>query len=258
MKRGKRLRRISIWLCAGFVALVSALVVAWATGLILHNTSEAASVKQALHNFRAGNFRKSGLNGVYVYATHGHESIDALGGAHHTYPATTSITVIEVPCGLQLRWAGLEGRSTTWTFCRTTLGTELFRSDERHGFFGQHDHTVYTCSHRILLPVNAKVGAVFPFNCTSKHASENGEMRVLGREKIDLGGRRISALRVRSTLTVHGGSAGHETVNWWLDSANALPLRVVMKSRTSRALFLGRVHYREDFTLRLLSLTPKR
>jgi len=258
MKRGKRLKRVVIGLCAGAVALVSALVVAWAGGLILHDSSQAASVKQALHDFRAGNFRKSGLNGVYLYATDGHESIDALGGASHIYPATTSITAIEVPCGIRLRWAALQGRSTTWTFCRTGLGTELRLSDERHGFFGQHDHTTYTCARRTLLPENATIGAVVPFNCSSKHASESGDMRVLGRDNLDVGNSRVRVLHVRSTLTINGGSAGRETIDWWLDPATALPVRVVLRSRTSRSVFVGRVHYSEDFTLRLLSLHPQR
>jgi len=259
MKRGKRLKRVVIWLCAGVIALVSALVIAWAGGFILHDSSQAASVKQALHDFRAGNFGKSGLNGVYLYASDGRESIDALGGARHTYPATTSITAIEVPCGIQLRWAALEGRSTTWTFCSTGLGTELRLSDERHGFFGQHDHTTYTCSNRLLVPKEPKKGAVYPFRCRSQQGgSETGEVRILGRAVLQVGDSQVRALHVRSSLTVHGGDRGSETLDWWLDPATALPLRIALRSRTSRSVFVGRVHYSEDFTLRLLSLQPQR
>jgi hypothetical protein len=258
MKRGRRLKRVLIWLFAGVVALVSARVVAWAGGLILRDTSRPASVKQALREFRAGKYGNQGLNGVYLYATSGHESIDALGGASHTYPATTAVTVIGVPCGVQLHWTALSGRSTTWTFCKSSLGTVLRVSDERHSFFGQHDHTTYTCSGRTLLPEKVQIGAVYPFSCSTKSGSETGDMRVLGRDKLELGKSRVHVLHVRSTLILHGGNAGRETIDWWLDTANALPLRVVLKSRTSRSIFVGRVHYHEDFSLRLLSLSPQR
>jgi hypothetical protein len=259
MKRGKRLKRVVIWLCAGVVALVSALVIAWAGGFILHDSSQAASVKQALRDFRAGKYGTSGLNGVYLYATSGSESIDALGGASHTYPATTSITAIEVPCGIQLRWAALEGRSTIWTFCSTGLGTELRLSNERHSFFGQSDHTTYTCSNRLLLPKEPKSGGAYPFRCRSQQGgSETGEVRVLGRVALKVGDSQVQSLHSRSSLTIHGGDSGSETIDWWLDTATSLPLRVVLRSRTSRSVFVGRVNYSEDFTLRLLSLRPQR
>jgi hypothetical protein len=258
MKRGRRLKRVVIGLCAGAVALVAALLAAWAAGLILHDSSQAATVKQALHEFRAGNYRKDGLNGVYLYATDGRESIDALGGASHIYPATTTITAVEVPCGVRLGWAALSGRSTTWTFCSTGVGTVLSISDERHSFFGQHDHTTYTCADRLILPADPVGGSVYPFRCSTQGGSENGDMNILGSEVLQVEGKPVRTLHVRSSLTIHGGSDGNETIDWWLDPANVLPVRVVMRSRTSRSIFVGRVNYREDFTLSLLSLRPQR
>ncbi len=133
----------------GIALLVAA---TWVGGFYLRDSSQAASISQALSRYRAGDHPSSGSNGVYVYATKGRESINALGGAKHDYPAKTSITAIEVPCGLQLRWAALEKRSTTWTFCSTGAGIELRSSDERHAFFGQRDHTIYFCSGRLLIP----------------------------------------------------------------------------------------------------------
>jgi len=259
MKRGKRLKRLVIFICAGVVALVSALMIAWASGLILHDSSQAASIKEALRYYRTSKHGSGALNGVYLYATTGHEAIDALGGAHHTYPATTSITAIEVPCGVQLRWTALHGRSTIWTFCSTASGTVLRLSDERHSFFGQHDHATYTCSNRLLLPRRPVGGAVYPFRCSAHQVAESGVVHILGQDTIRVGSELVGAVRARTTLSIHGGgTGGTETIDWWLNSANSLPLRITMKSRTSRSLFVGRVNYSEDFTLRLLSLRPKR
>lgn len=258
MKRGKRLKHVVIGLCAGAVVLVSALVAAWAGGLILHDSSRPVAVRQAIAEFRAGKYADRGTNGVYLYATRGRESIDALGGASHTYPTTTTITVVEVPCGLDLHWAALSGRSTTWTFCRAAPGIALVSSNERHSFFGEHDHTVYSCASRVLIPADSGGRLAFPFRCTTKSAWEIGDMKVLGRGAIPVGNEHVPAIHVRSTLTIHGGNSGAETIDWWLDTANSLPLRVVLHSRTARSIFVGTVHYREDLVLRLLSLTPKR
>ncbi|MGD0166451.1 MAG: hypothetical protein ABSC51_04060 [Gaiellaceae bacterium] len=258
MKRSTRRKRLAIGLGAGLIAVFSILVSAWAFGLILHDTSEAASIRQALRDFRAGQHRNDGLNGVYLYATKGQESIDALGGASHTYPATTSITVIEVPCGLQLHWAALKGRSTTWVFCSTPAGTELRVSDERHSFFGQHDHTTYTCSHRLLLPKKPVIGSVTAFRCSSQRGWEIGTVNILGWATLDIDGDQVRALHVSTPLSIHGGDGGNETIDWWLAENTALPLRIALQSRTSRSIFIGTVHYRENFSLSLLSLKPKR
>ena len=86
MKRVRRpTRRLTIGLTVfGIVLLIAA---AWAGGFFLHDSSQAASISEALRRFRASEHEPGGLNGVYLYATQGSESIDALGGASHTYPA---------------------------------------------------------------------------------------------------------------------------------------------------------------------------
>ena len=91
------------------------------------------------------------LDGVYLYATKGGESVDALGGAHHRYPATTTITAMGAPCGVKLRWDALQGRSTTWTLCSTKAGVELGTEEVVHTFFGQADDTTYACAGSELL-----------------------------------------------------------------------------------------------------------
>jgi hypothetical protein len=257
MKRARRLsRRKTIGLT--LVGIVLVIAAAWAGGLFLHDTSQAASISQALRRYRAESHGAGALNGVYRYATTGRESINALGGAAHVYPDKTSITAIEVPCGIQLRWAALENRSTTWTFCSTAAGMELRISDERHAFFGQSDHSIYVCSGRLIIPKRPVIGSAKPFTCRSSRNLEVGVTRVLGRGTVDVEGRSVQVLRVSTDLTISSGDSGNETIEWWLDPATALPLRIELRSRTSRTLFVGRVNYHEDLSLRLLSLTPLR
>jgi hypothetical protein len=252
------LKRVLIGLFAGVTAIVAALAIAWASGLILHDSSQAASVSQALRDFRASDHTTGRLSGVYVYATKGTESIDALGGARHTYPRETSITVTETPCGLKLRWAALQGRSTVWTFCTTGSGaTKLVRSDERHSFFGRHDRTTYSCTGRVLAPVGRKSRSR-SFECRSEHNTEIGRATVLGHPALEVRGDHVRTVHVRTSLELHGNDGGTETTDWWLDPSTSIPLRIELQSRTSRPMFVGTVHYHEDFALRLLSLEPKR
>ena len=252
---GRRRPRIIVAIVVGVAVVLGGLAAAWASGLLLHDTSRPASVERALARFRARAEIPRPLEGVYLYTTSGGESLDALGGAHHGYPATTPLTAVRVACGLRLRWDALEERSTAWTLCTTPLGVELRVSDETHTFFGRRDRTVYTCTGSVLRPVEAGSDS---FRCRSERGGETGVLRVVGRSRIDVGGERLQALHVRTAARVTGGDSGTETVDWWLGPDAAVPLRIVLSSRTSRKLFLGRVHYREDADLRLASTEPLR
>jgi hypothetical protein len=255
MKRiGRPNRRVTIGLTLFGIAFLIAAT--WAGGFFLHDSSQAASISEALRRYRASDPPSGGLNGVYAYATKGSESISALGGATHAYPAKTSITAVKVPCGMQYQWAALGGRSTGWTFCSTAAGIELRISDERHTFFGQGDRAVYRCSGRLLIPKKPTVTAAKPFSCRSDRNLEVGTAHVLGPATVEIGTRSVPAIRVSTDLTIRSRDSGNEWIDWWLDSSNGLPLRVTLRSRTSREMWIGRVRYREDFSLRLLSLTP--
>ncbi|MGA9761712.1 MAG: hypothetical protein WBQ14_04750 [Gaiellaceae bacterium] len=257
MKRVWRLsRRRKIGLTLFGIALL--ITAGWTGGFFLRDSSQAASISQALRLFRAGKHGSSGLNGVYIYATNGSESVNALGGARHVYPARTSITAIEVPCGIRLRWAALEKRSTTWTFCSTPAGVELRVSDERHAFYNISDHSVYLCTDRVLIPKKPVDGTTTPFSCRSSRNLEVGETRIIDHGALDIAGRRVEAIRVSTDLTIRSRDSGSESIEWWLDTATALPLRIELRSRTSRKMWVGRVKYHEDLSLRLLSLTPLR
>ena len=257
MKRARRLsRRRKIGLILfGIVLLIAA---GWTGGFFLHDSSQAASISQALRLFRAGKYDTGGLNGVYIYATNGSESVNALGGTRHVYPARTSITAIEVPCGIRLRWAALEKRSTTWTFCSTPAGIELRVSDERHAFYNISDHSVYMCSGRLLIPKKPFAGVTEPFSCRSSRNLEVGEVHIISLGPLDIGGRRVDAIHASTDLTIRSHDSGSESIEWWLDAATAIPLRIDLRSRTSRKMWVGRVQYHEDLSLRLLSLTPLR
>jgi hypothetical protein len=226
------------------VVVSGGLAAAWAGGLILHDASRPASVEQALSRFHASDPRPRASDGVYLYRTTGAESVDALGGARHVYPATTTITEVSTGCGIRLRWAALEDRSTTWLLCGPRL--DLRTSEEAHRFFGERDRTAYRCAGSVLRPT-----ATFEyFRCRSRSGVETGRVVVIGTQ--------AGALHVRTSGRVSGGDDGTEVVDWWFTPGRAIPTRIALRSRTSRKVFLGRVHYREDADLRLASPKPLR
>jgi hypothetical protein len=52
--------------------------------------------------------------GVYVYASRGFDSVDALTGARHDYPAQTTVTVTTEGCGVRVRWNTVRERWDEW------------------------------------------------------------------------------------------------------------------------------------------------
>lgn len=259
MERPRRRWRRLVVALAILVAVITgviAAVIEW--GFLLHDTATPVSIQDVVQRFHNGERGGGKLDGVYLYATRGGESIDAFGGAHHRYPARTSITAVRVPCGLRLHWQPLEGRSVTWTLCATRLGIELHAFQVVHRFFGRTDRTSYACAGSVLVPARKTSGATSTFRCRSSRGQEAGQARVLGFQEVAVAGGRLRAVHVRTVVRVTGGDDGTETVDWWFDERKGLPVRIGLASRTSRPFFIGDVHYREDADLRLLSMTPLR
>jgi hypothetical protein len=252
----RRWRRLVVGIVIVVVLIAGALAAAVAFGLLLHDTATPVSIPEVVQRFREG--KRGTLDGVYLYSTRGGEAVDALGGAHHRYPAKTTITAVRVPCGVRLRWEALEERSTTWTLCATKLGIELQSWQVAHRFFGQSDRTSYDCSRSVLVPESSTPKEVNAFRCRSSRGREEVRAQVVGLEDVPVAGAMLTAVHVRTVGRVTGGDHGMEIVDWWLDQRTVLPVWIRLESRTSRPLFVGDVHYRENADLRLLSKTPLR
>lgn len=242
----------------GILLVVGGLAAAVASGLLLRDEATPISIQEVLRRFEEGGERSGALDGVYLYATRGTESVDALGGATHRYPAKTTITVRSAPCGLTLTWDALEARSVSWTLCATEAGIELRGWEVAHRFFGQSDSTRYACDEGLLVASESSAGDTSPLRCRSSRGEQSGETRVVGLEQIAVAGARLRAVHVRTEGQVSGGDDGTEIVDWWIAERNGLPLRISLESRTSRPLLIGDVHYSEDADLRLLSMRPLR
>jgi len=270
VRRLIRSRRNRVLLGVAIGALVIAGIVGARVGLFARDHVKAVTVEQALQRFRDNDRAVQQLEGVYAVTTTGSESVDVLGGARHRYPATTTLTVTRSACGLHLDWRVLESRMTTWDLCSAAAGIELRATTEQHRFFWETDTTHYTCSGALLTAAAGTAAtttlsadgrgpaAVRRYRCTTAKGFEDGEIHELGIEKVLVGDVTHTAVHVRTTATIGGANRGTETAEWWLDTDTALPLRIVLSSRSGRKTIVGNVHYRENADLRLSSLVPRR
>ena len=247
---------------AAVVAGGLAAVGAW--WFVLRDVPEPASVEEAVTTFReeteTGTHEPSPVpEGVYVYDTDGFERTDALTGVTHRYPARSTITVTSDPCGVRMRWDVLKGRSTTWTYCLGADGGWTVASqDERHTFFGRTERTDYTCGRTPFHPAGDRVGTSFDVSCATGSAEERGVGRVVAREALRVSGRPVETVHVRRSTSFTGEIRGRSTHDVWLARATGVPVKIVMTSQTTNDSPVGDVHYDEEVSLRLRSLTPRR
>ncbi len=249
-------------LVAGAAAAALALAAAAAWFFLLRDTAKPVTVEEAVTSFRTDTEPTPGgpspiPEGVYVYATTGYEKTDALTGVRHGYPKRSTITVTASDCGVRLLWRVLEGRSTEWIYCTTPEGWTLASQDERHTFFGRTERTTYVCKDT---PIRPTLGtrASWDVSCSTGSAEEGGTGASVGRESLQVGGKTVTTEHVRKTTGFAGEIRGTARHDIWFDSRSGVLVKIVMVSRTTNDSPVGDVHYVEEVSLRLISLTPRR
>jgi hypothetical protein len=254
-------RRAGIVAAGVVVALAIAGVGAWLA--LFRDTAEPVTVGEAVTSFRTDTEASPAAAspippGVYVYATRGYEKTDALTGVTHRYPARSTITVTAAECGVSLTWRVLKGRSTQWTFCVTGDGLELRTQDERHTFYGRTETTTYTCENTPIRPSDTSV-RTWPVSCSTGDATESGVARVVPGAVLRVGDMLFAVRHVRKVTAFTGSIRGSSRYDFWFQARDQLPpVRIVMRSHTTNDSPVGDVHYEEDVTLVLDSLTPSR
>jgi hypothetical protein len=248
------------------VAAIAALV-AWRT---YRDTSTRVAIDTVIDDFRARPAETTApavaavrlpSPGVYVYASTGSESVDALGGTTHHYPVETTVTVLLSGCGVVLRWVALEERSEEWDLCPDGRGgLESSYYEAYHRFFGQDDRRRYECGASTILRATVEVGDHWERTCSSGDRTEVTATEVVGFEPITIGDVTTVAvhLRLAAELSSDDGTSGTTGIELWLDPRTGLPLRHVEQGATTSPQVIGDVHYEEHYELVLTSLHPRR
>jgi hypothetical protein len=196
--------------------------------------------------------------GVYRYRTTGEESIDVLGGAHHSYPPQSTITVTPNGCGVQLRWDVLQERRDEWRLCVTPAGLVEPWALQYHEFFKQPDAEALVCpATTLVLPSTPKTGAAWHAQCTLAGDAEPQRFEVLGQAVLQVGTTSVPTIHIRQSVNYDGSLYEHTFNDWWL-AADGLPIRGVETKSSASPSPIGNVTYKEHYEIDLDSLTPLR
>ncbi|HEX9978407.1 MAG TPA: hypothetical protein VGB41_07265 [Acidimicrobiia bacterium] len=236
------------WIVLGVVGgLVVALVAAW----FLFFRDTATPVTAADLDFTGTAGDAPGEPGIYVYDTTGFEEIDALGGAHHDYPAETYLVIEEGPCGPVVRWLALDERWERSEHCGPDLAVTT--STGYHEWFGIPDTGVSTCTSPIFPPAGE---TTWTMECSDGESTSTAHATVVGTETLDIGGQQVETLHIRIEETTSGSTIGNTTTNVWRLPGTPLVVRKQVDDATANASRIGDVHYVEQVTLQLRSLLP--
>jgi hypothetical protein len=194
--------------------------------------------------------------GVYTYATTGFDSVDALTGARHDYPAVTTITVTPHDCGVRLRWDVAEERWDTWDWCLEGDAMQMTGWVGYHEFFDVGGRNDYVCEGDPR-PLDADPGTTWTTVCRMEDRTTStftGE--VVERTTLAVAGAPVDVLHVRIAADVVGESTGQQVVEGWYRVTDGLPVREQLSIATKQETVIGTTNFTEEYTIELQSLDP--
>lgn len=195
--------------------------------------------------------------GLYLYATTGYETTDALAGSRHAYPAQTFMTIQSGGCGTLVRWQALEERWDEWDYCAdgTMVGHQAY-----HEWFSMGNRDVWTCSPAAA--TQGSPGDTWTGGCSRAAggnvaaADESTTYEVIGYETLTVGGEAVETLHIRTTSSGSGGSDSSDTADTWILPGTRLVVRQIAVGDSLNQSRIGPVSYHEEYELNLVSLRP--
>jgi len=192
--------------------------------------------------------------GVYRYTTTGGDGVDALGGASHQYPPTSSITVTVDGCATTQRWTAAEERWDEITTCVADGGVQFQRFTSRHQFFGADDTETSTCDGQPR-PLDAPVGTAWTVRCVDGDETATWNGTVVGQETAVVAGATVGVEHVVVTIDDGDGRDSQRTETWYAAGTD-LVVRRISDIATTEGSPVGDVHYTEHYEISLEALSP--
>jgi hypothetical protein len=241
------------WLVAGVV--VGALVAVAGVVLFVFRDRATPAERGDVEATLVTGSGRPGDFGLYLYATSGFETTDALGGSRHGYPAQTYMTIQPGGCGTLVRWQALRERWDEWDYCAdgSLAGWQAY-----HEWFGISNLEVWTCSPPV--PTQGDPGEAWAGNCVRAAgghvdaAEDSLRYEVVGYETLTVGTEQVETLHVRTTGLSSGGSDSSDTTDTWILPGTQLVVRQVAGDSSTSQSRIGAVEYREEYELNLVSL----
>ncbi len=236
-----------------------------AAAILLRESTTPVDVETAVSEFRAesGTTELAGSAlpepGVYTYTTSGRESIDALGGRHHDYPAETTITVRHEGCGAIHEWQPLRERWDETVVCPSDTGAALQRYRSHHEFFGIADDRDFVCEPGSLwYPATMEAGATWTVRCGTDDIDVLRTGTITGLSEVEVGGVPVEVLTYELHDEISGASTGINDRIVTLVPETGLIVELSVYVDVQNDSPIGDVHYEELYKLELTSLTPRR
>jgi hypothetical protein len=222
---------------------------------------DVAEVKKQFASGNGGGAARAGepAPGVYLYATEGTESVSALGGQTNTYPKTSTLTIVDTPCGVDARWDLLTGRYDLDTRCRAANGTwSLTRTAVSDRFFNQTQVDTYTCAHLVELTADPKPGDTTKGRCVNGDTFTDFVYDVLSLDQLTIGGSKVPTVHLRITFTQGGSRSGGGTEERWVQRGTNLVVKARRTESDDSPSPVGRVTYKQSYSIELRSMDPSR
>jgi hypothetical protein len=192
--------------------------------------------------------------GIYRYTTTGGDAVDALGGASHHYPATSTITVTVDGCATTQRWTAAAERWDELTTCAGDGGVQLQRFVSLHRFFGADDTETSTCDGQAR-PLAAAAGTTWTARCIDGDETSTWTGTVLGVETAIVAGQSVDVEHVVVTIDDGDARDSQRTETWYVAGTD-LVVRRISDIATTEGSPVGDVHYTEHYEMTLDSLSP--
>jgi hypothetical protein len=236
-----------------------------AAAIIFRESTTPVDVEEAVSDFRSdtGSVERAVSElpepGVYTYSTSGRESVDALDGRHHDYPAATTITVRHEGCGARFTWRPLTERFDDTVVCPESAGVVLPRYRSHHEFFGMVDDREFVCEPGSMwYPAATEPGTTWTVRCADDDVHVLRTGTITGLSEIEVAGETIEVLTFELHDEISGGSVGtnERIVKVRPDDGLIVELAASVDVRSDSPI--GDVRYLELYRLNLTSLTPRR
>jgi hypothetical protein len=196
--------------------------------------------------------------GVYTYITNGREALDGPLTESHIYPAESAITITESECGFDWRWDVFERRSDTNIWCWINDDLTESQSTTDHIFFKVHDKRTFICEPvAVVLPSPTSTTSMTS-TCTGSDTVNSRTAKLVGKESLLVGKDVVDAVIVTATDIAGKKSSGISTVTLWLRPSDGLIIKMHRVADIKNDSIIGAIHYTEDITLTLASLTPQK
>jgi hypothetical protein len=259
---GHRGRKVAIWVAAGLVVVLALGGFGYWWKFVRKDQSpvDVAEVKKQFDTGDRGGAARAGepAPGVYLYDTEGTESVSALGGQTNTYPKTSTLTIVDTPCGVDARWDLLTGRYDLDALCRAANGTwSVTRTVVSDRFFNQTQVDTSTCTDLVVLPADPKPGTKTKGRCVNGDASTEYVYEVLSLGELTIGGKQVPTVHLRVTFTQGGSRSGGGTEERWVQQGTNLVVKARRTESDDSPSPVGRVTYKQSYSIELRSTTPQ-